>query len=104
MNGGYDSAEINILAITFLKNLNGLYTLQITLKKEILMKEEKTPIDLDYWAKEGPRTACFLLIIPGITLMGVGIGMVLDRLLPYSLIGLGLSCTVWGLIVVFRKV
>jgi hypothetical protein len=52
-----------------------------------------------YWMRQGPKTAAFLLVIPGCAIVGAGIGLLLFHPLPYSLIGFGAGLLVWGLIV-----
>jgi len=52
-----------------------------------------------YWAKRGPKTAAFLLVIPGTTILAFGIGMLLDHPIPFSIVGFGAGLLIWGLIV-----
>jgi hypothetical protein len=52
-----------------------------------------------YWMRQGPKTAAFLLVIPGCAIVGAGIGLLLSHPLPYSLIGFGAGLLLWGLIV-----
>jgi hypothetical protein len=70
------------------------------------MEQASYPMDqeeLKYWARRGPKTAAFLLIIPGGAIIGVGVGLLLGQILPYSVIGLGVGVFVWGLIVSLTK-
>lgn len=64
-------------------------------------------MDIDYTDKatihEGVKAGAFLLVIPGFALMGAGIGLALQSLIPGSIIGLGAGMAAWGLVVVFRK-
>jgi hypothetical protein len=65
---------------------------------------EKSRIENDpdlqrYWAKRGPKTAAFLLVIPGSTVLGYGAGLLLSSLVPYALIGFGAGLLIWGLVV-----
>jgi len=60
---------------------------------------ENDPEIQKYWIKQGPRTAAFLLVIPGCTLMGYGAGLMLAAPLACGLIGLGAGALVWGLVV-----
>ena len=52
-----------------------------------------------YWMRQGPKTAAFLLVIPGCATIGYGVGMLTAHPLPDSVIGLGAGLLVWGLIV-----
>jgi hypothetical protein len=52
-----------------------------------------------YWMRQGPKTAAFLLVIPGCATIGYGIGLLAMHALPYSVIGLGAGLLIWGLIV-----
>lgn len=56
-----------------------------------------------YWMRQGPKTAAFLLVIPGCTTIGYGIGLLASKPLPYSVIGLGMGLLLWGLIVSLGK-
>jgi hypothetical protein len=60
---------------------------------------ENDPEIQKYWIKQGPKTAAFLLVIPGCTVMGYGLGMLLGSLIPYSVIGFGAGLLAWGLVV-----
>ena len=60
---------------------------------------ENDPEMVKYWMMQGPRTAAFLLVIPGCALMGYGVGMILAAPLACGLIGLGAGALVWGLVV-----
>jgi len=64
---------------------------------------EKDPEMIRYWMKEGPKTAAFLLVIPGPALMGYGVGMLYERIIPGSLIGTGAGILLWGLVVALKK-
>ena len=44
-----------------------------------------------YWMRQGPKTAAFLLVIPGCATIGYGIGLLASKPLPYSVIGLGVG-------------
>lgn len=55
--------------------------------------------ELKYWARRGPKTAAFLLVIPGCVLMGAGVGLLYGHLAADTLIGLGGGLLVWGMIV-----
>ncbi len=44
----------------------------------------------------------FLLIIPGCTAIGAGVGLFLSNLVAGGVTGVGLGFLLWGLIVVFR--
>jgi hypothetical protein len=52
-----------------------------------------------YWMRQGPKTAAFLLVIPGCAAIGFGVGMLASKPTPFSVIGLGVGLLVWGLIV-----
>jgi hypothetical protein len=56
-----------------------------------------------YWAREGSRTAAFLLVIPGAALIGYGYGMMTGQQLPSAVIGFGAGMVIWGLVVALRK-
>jgi hypothetical protein len=60
---------------------------------------EKDPEMQKYWIKQGPKTAAFLLVIPGCTLMGYGVGRMLAEPVACGVIGLGAGLLVWGLVV-----
>lgn len=62
-------------------------------------RPELDPKMMRYWMRQGPKTAAFLLIIPGCTAMGLGAGMLLGRLLPWGVIGFGAGLLFWGVIV-----
>jgi hypothetical protein len=61
------------------------------------------PKMMQYWMRQGPRTAAFLLVIPGCGIMGYGIGLLSSRPIPDSLIGFGAGLLTWGLIVALGK-
>lgn len=60
---------------------------------------ENDPEMVKYWMKQGPKTAAFLLVIPGCATIGVGVGLLASNPLPYSVIGLGVGLVTWGMIV-----
>ena len=55
--------------------------------------------EIRYYARQGPRTAAFLLVIPGSTLIGLGVGLLTTQMIPLALIGFGAGLLVWGLVV-----
>lgn len=57
----------------------------------------------NYSPEHDSRTAAFLLVVPGFTLIGVGVGLLSTNLVPYSTIGFGAGLLVWGLIVALTK-
>jgi len=59
--------------------------------------------ELRYWARRGTKTAAFLLVIPGSTLLALGVGMLIGQTLPLSVAGLGAGLLIWGLIVALTK-
>jgi hypothetical protein len=61
------------------------------------------PEMMRYWMRQGPKTAAFLLVIPGCATIGYGLGMLASKPLPYGVIGLGAGLLVWGLIVALSK-
>jgi hypothetical protein len=63
---------------------------------------ETDPEMMRYWMKQGPKTAAFLLVIPGATLIGAGTGLLFSQLVPCSLIGIGSGFLFWGLIVALK--
>jgi hypothetical protein len=65
---------------------------------------EKSHIENDpelqkYWAKRGPKTAAFLLVIPGCTVLGYRLGLLLPSVTSYAVMGFGAGLLVWGLVV-----
>lgn len=61
------------------------------------------PKMMRYWMRQGPKTAAFLLVIPGCTIIGYGIGLLAVHSLPYSVVGFGAGLLGWGLIVSFGR-
>jgi hypothetical protein len=59
--------------------------------------------EIKYWARRGPKTAAFLLVIPGAAIAAAGVGMLLGQMIPFTIIGLGLGMLLWGLIVALTK-
>ena len=55
------------------------------------------------WAQRGTTTAAFLLVIPGSTLIGLGIGMLTSHRMPNAVIGCCAGMLLWGLIVALTK-
>jgi len=53
--------------------------------------------------QQGPKTASFLLVIPGATIVGVGVGLLLANMLAYGTIGFGAGLLLWGLVVALTK-
>ena len=53
----------------------------------------------EYWARRGSKTGAFLLIIPGSAIVGLGIGLLLNQVIPDTVIGAGAGLVLWGLIV-----
>lgn len=47
--------------------------------------------------------AAFLLVIPGLTVAGFGLGLLAEQPLPWLLIGAGLGVALWGLIVAIAR-
>ena len=64
---------------------------------------QNDPEMMRYWMKQGPKTAAFLLVIPGCTLIGFGAGMLATNPLPYAVIGLGAGLFAWGLVVALSR-
>lgn len=60
---------------------------------------EADPQMMRYWMRQGPKTAAFLLVIPGCLLIGCGTGLLLHNPVPYGVIGFGAGLLVWGLVV-----
>ena len=60
---------------------------------------EHDPEMTRYWMHQGPKTAAFLLVIPGCTAIGYGMGLLSAHLVPDSVIGFGAGLLIWGLIV-----
>jgi hypothetical protein len=63
------------------------------------MSQAISETEAAYWAKRGPKIAAFLLVIPGATVIGLGIGMIASQIVPASVIGLGAGLLIWGLVV-----
>lgn len=61
------------------------------------------PKMMRYWMRQGPKTAAFLLVIPGCAAIGYGAGLLTAHALPWSVIGLGAGLLTWGLIVSFSR-
>ena len=59
--------------------------------------------EMKYWTRPGEKTAAFLLVIPGSTIIGLGIGLLTNQVIPGALIGLGVGLLIWGLIVALSK-
>jgi hypothetical protein len=57
------------------------------------------PEVIKHWMRQGPKTAAFLLVIPGCATVGYGTGLLASHAFPYSVIGFGAGLLVWGLIV-----
>jgi len=68
-----------------------------------IYKPHEDPEMIRHWMKQGPKTAAFLLVIPGATLIGVGVGMLLANPRPWGAIGLGAGSLIWGLVVALGK-
>jgi hypothetical protein len=66
-------------------------------------RPEMDPKIMQHWMRQGPRTAAFLLVIPGCGIIGYGIGLLFSRPTPYSVIGFGAGLLAWGLIVALGK-
>ncbi len=62
-------------------------------------QSETNPHMAEYWMRQGPKTAAFLLVIPGCATIGYGIGLLTGHPLPSSMIGMGAGLLIWGLIV-----
>ncbi len=60
---------------------------------------ESDPQMMRYWMRQGPKTAAFLLVIPGCATIGYGIGLLASRPLACGVIGIGAGLLVWGLVV-----
>lgn len=52
--------------------------------------------------QQQPREG-WLLIVPGSSLIGVGIGLLVNRVFEGGMIGVGAGTLVWGLIVSLRR-
>ncbi len=66
-------------------------------------RPESDPEMMKYWMRQGPKTAAFLLVIPGCAIIGYGLGLLASHVLPYSVIGFGAGLLAWGLIVSFSR-
>jgi hypothetical protein len=62
---------------------------------------QSNPQMMRYWMQQGPRTAAFLLVIPGCTAIGYGVGLLAQKPLPWGIIGGSLGLLVWGLVIAF---
>lgn len=62
-------------------------------------RPELDPKMMRYWMRQGPKTAAFLLVIPGCAIIGYGTGLLANHSLPCSMIGFGAGLLLWGLIV-----
>ena len=52
---------------------------------------------------KGPKTAAFLLVIPGCTIVGYGAGLLQSNPVPYVVMGFGVGILLWGFIVALTK-
>ncbi len=59
----------------------------------------KAAPDWEYWARRGSKTGAFLLVIPGCAIIGAGIGMLTNAIVPATVIGFGAGLLIWGIIV-----
>jgi len=66
-------------------------------------KPENDPEVMKYRMRQGPRTAAFLLVIPGCAIIGCGVGLLVSHPLPPTLIGFGTGLFTWGLIVALGR-
>jgi hypothetical protein len=57
----------------------------------------------DPQAEKHAWIAAFLLVIPGFTLIGAGVGLALEAPGPWTTAGLGAGLAAWGLIVALRR-
>lgn len=67
---------------------------------------EKIVPDLDkmkYRERRESKSAAFLLVIPGSTIMGFGFGLLSGHMTPSAIIGFGAGLLIWGLIVALTK-
>ncbi len=64
---------------------------------------ENDPEMMKYWMRKGPKTAAFLLVIPGCAIIGYGTGLLLSNPIPYSVIGFGGGLLAWGFIVALTR-
>lgn len=48
----------------------------------------------------GAAAAAFLLVIPGMAVLGTGVGMLIESIGAMSIAGVGAGLVLWGLIVV----
>ncbi|HET7319776.1 MAG TPA: hypothetical protein VFK23_11615 [Nitrospirota bacterium] len=56
-----------------------------------------------YWERREAKSAAFLLVIPGSTIMGFGFGLLSGHTTPSAIIGFGAGLLIWGLIVALTK-
>jgi hypothetical protein len=66
-------------------------------------RPELDPKMMRYWMRQGPKTAAFLLVIPGCAIIAYGAGLPANHSLPYTVMGLGAGLLTWGLIVSFSR-
>lgn len=62
-----------------------------------------SPNEMEYWAHRGPKMAAFLLVIPGATVLGFGLGLALHSIIPWTVMGLGAGMLLWGLVVALTR-
>jgi hypothetical protein len=60
-------------------------------KTMITHQFENDPEAMNYRMRQGPKTAAFLIVIPGCATVGYGVGMLASRPLPCIVIGLGVE-------------
>jgi hypothetical protein len=70
-----------------------------TMTHDTAYQPERDPQMMRYWMQQGPRTAAFLLVIPGCAAIGYGVGLLAQKPLPWAIIGAGAGLLFWGLIV-----
>ncbi|HSB34460.1 MAG TPA: hypothetical protein VLG39_08400 [Nitrospirota bacterium] len=56
-----------------------------------------------HWERREAKSAAFLLVIPGSTIIGFGIGLLSGHTTATTVIGFGAGLLIWGLIVALTK-
>lgn len=59
--------------------------------------------EMKYWERREAKSAAFLLVIPGSSIIGFGIGLLSGLTAPSAIIGFGAGLLIWGLIVALTK-
>lgn len=59
--------------------------------------------EMKYWERREAKSAAFWLVVPGTTIIGLGIGLLTGHTTPSTIIGFGAGLLIWGLIVALTR-